>query len=227
MFNLFKTKKMFKKKGFALVMSLVVLMALTTMSIAMLGVMRGQSINSVRSHQNVTAIHAAEFSIESGRLWLQDQLTITGTNPLIVRNTLNTSVSGDCLALHGYTNTSNQVYYARRKINQNFATATHTDFTRYKFEYYVQRIGYHTTINKFNYMPQSTIAPDAATAGVFTEKRIFYRVIGCGYGPSSGDQIVPMQGYYSAGGDNPAPGSGQTSTNLNARELKTEGIFRP
>ena len=216
-----------KKKGFALVMTLVVLMALTTLSVAMMGVIRAQSVNSVRSHQNVTVVHVAEYGIEAGRLWLLDELTKTGSDPLIIRNTNYISVSGDCLAMHGYTDTSENVYYAYKKGVSDFASTTYTDFTRYKYEFYVQRIGYHTTINKYNYVPQSTIGTDTATAGTFTERRIFYRVISCGYGPDGSNQIAPMQGYYSAGGDQVAAAEGQVSTNLAARELKTEGFYKP
>ena len=206
-------------------MSLVVLMALTTMSVAMLGVIRSQSENSVRSHQNATAIHSAEFAIESGRLWLLDQLTLTGTDPLIIKNNLHTTVSGDCLALHGYiqeTDNSLQIYYSKKKINQNFS-AQNTDFMRYKYEFYVQRIGYHTTINGYNYVPQSTTQVDNVVAGIFTNRRIFYRVIGCGFGPNTGDQIVPLVGYYSSGGDEPAG----SAINLTSRELRTEGYSKP
>ena len=221
--NFFKSKKIFKRnKGFALVLSLVVLVAITTMSVAMMGLIMSQSKNSVRSHQNATAIHSAEFAIESGRLWLVDQLTLTGTDPLIIRNTLNTSVSGECLALHGYTDNTAQIYYSKKKNNQNFSSQD-TDFIRYKYEFYVQRIGYHTTINGYNYVPQSTTQTDVIAAGLFTNRRVFYRVIGCGFGPNTGNQIIPLVGYYSSGGDEPAG----SAVNLISRELRTEGYNKP
>lgn len=223
-----KLKKLTKRKrGFALVMTLVVLMALTTMSVAMMGVIRAQSVNSVRSHVNITVTHVAEYGIEAGKMWLLDELTKTGTDALIVRNSFNSSVSGDCLAMHGYTDTSENIYYAYKKNISDFASSVHTDFTRYKYEYYIQRIGYHTTINGYNYVPQSTVASDSIQAGTFTERRIFYKIISCGHGPDGSNQIATAQGYYSAGGDQVAAAEGQVSTNLAARELKTEGFYKP
>ena len=57
-----------KEKGFALVLTLLVLVALSTMSISMLGIIQTNSANSVRSHQVNTVAQAAEFGIDSGRL---------------------------------------------------------------------------------------------------------------------------------------------------------------
>ena len=108
----------------------------------------------------------------------------------------NRSISGDCLALHGYTNTSNNIHYAFRKINQNFAEiGTETDFGRYTYEYYVQRIGNHTTLNGFNFIPQSTEGADTLTPTTYNNRRIFYRVISCGYGPNE-NKIVPFNFFF-------------------------------
>ena len=43
------------------------------------------------------------------------------------------------------------------KVSQSFAEiGTEADFGRYTYEFYVQRIGNHTTLNGFNFIPQST-----------------------------------------------------------------------
>ena len=64
------------------------------------------------------------------------------------------------MALHGYTNSANNIHYAFRKINQSFAEiGSESDFGRYTYEFYVQRIGNHTTLNGYNYIPQETEGP--------------------------------------------------------------------
>ena len=74
-------------------------------------------------------------------------MSASGTDAITITNTENSSITGDCLALHGYTNTANNVHYAFRQTNQNFAAiAVESDFGRYSYEFYVQRIGFHTTL---------------------------------------------------------------------------------
>ena len=136
------------KKGFVLALTLLVLLAISSFSVAMMGVIQQNSKGSVRSHQVNTVNQAAEFGLDSGRLWLVDQMSKSGTAAITITNATNISISGDCLALHGYTNTSNNVHYAFRKVSQSFAEiGTEADFGRYTYEFYVQRIGNHTTLN--------------------------------------------------------------------------------
>ena len=208
-----------KEKGFALVLALLVLVALSTMSIAMLGIIQTNSANSVRSHQVNTVAQTAEFGIDSGRLWLVDQLSKSGNSAIVITNSEKVQISGECLALHGYTDTTERIYYSYRKINQNFASmGTETDFGRYTYELYVQRIGNHSTINGYNFIPQPTQGSDSLSVNSYNDRRIFYRVISCGYGPN-GEKIVPLQGYFSAGGDG--------ATGNVARSLNNEGFYRP
>ena len=69
-------KKLNYNKGFAMVMALVLLVALGSMSVAMLGLIQKNSKTTVSSSQNTTVVHAAEFAVEAGRLWLVDDCRI-------------------------------------------------------------------------------------------------------------------------------------------------------
>jgi|TARA_B100000530_G_C15927951_1_gene475715 Tfp pilus assembly protein PilX len=208
-----------KKKGFVLALTLFVILAISSFSVAMMGIIQKNSQNSIRSHQINTVNQAAEFGLESGRLWLTDQMSRSGTTAITVTNSNNVSITGDCLALHGYTNSANNIHYAFRKINQSFAEiGSESDFGRYTYEFYVQRIGNHTTLNGYNYIPQETEGPDTLSPTVYNSRRIFYRVISCGYGPNL-NKIVPLQLYLSAGGDG--------ATGNVARAINIEGYYRP
>ena len=207
------------KRGFVLALTMLVLLAISSFSVAMLAITQLNSASSVKSHQINTVQQAAEYGLESGRLWLVDQLSASGTDAITITNTENSSITGDCLALHGYTNTANNVHYAFRQTNQNFAAiAVESDFGRYGYEFYVQRIGFHTTLNGYNFIPQDTEGPDTLTPNQYNNRRIFYRVISCGYGPDD-SQIVPLQLFLSSGGDG--------STGNIARALNIEGYYRP
>lgn len=216
-------KKFNNHKGFAMVMALVLLVALSSMSVAMLGLIQKNSKTTVSSGENTTVIHAAEFGVEAGRLWLVDQLSLSGTDPITITNDDNEQISGTCLGLHGYTDTSEFVYFANKAANIRFGEETDTNFGRYNYTYYVQRIGHHSTLNGYNFIPQTTKGADGLVAGSKNSRRIFYRVIGCGFGPNP-NYIVPLQGYFSAGGDDP---SNTVNANLDARSLKSEGYYKP
>lgn len=208
-----------KEKGFALLLTFFVLIALSTMSIAMLGIIQTSSVNVARSHQVNSVIQAAEYGIDTGRLWLIDQLTKTGLNAIVLTNSRNSRVSGDCLALHGYTNTALFVHYAYQQNKQVLVNpGSDGNFGRYDYEFYVQRIGNHSTLNGYNFIRQTTQGADTLTTNSSNKRRIFYRVISCGYGPND-EKIVPLQGYFSSGGDG-------TAGNI-PRSLKNEGFYRP
>ena len=64
-----------KKKGFVLALTLFVILAISSFSVAMMGIIQKNSQNSIRSHQINTVNQAAEFGLESGRLWLTDQMS--------------------------------------------------------------------------------------------------------------------------------------------------------
>jgi len=208
------------EKGFVLALTMVVLLSLATFSIAMMGILQKNSDNRVRANQVNTVSQAAEFGVESGRLWLVDQLTRAGTDAIVITNTESTPVTGDCLGVHGYTNTSNFIHYSYRQTNQTFASGTGetSNFGRYGYEFYVQRIGNHTTLNGWNYIPQDTQGEETITPNTYNNRRIFYRVLSCGFGPGN-EKIVPLQGFFSAGGDG--------ATGNVARSLNVEGFYRP
>ena len=208
-----------KEKGFALLLTFFVLIALSTMSIAMLGIIQTSSVNVARSHQVNSVIQAAEYGIDTGRLWLVDQLTKTGLNAIVITNSRNSRVDGECLALHGYTNTVLYVHYAYQQNKQVLVNpGSDGNFGRYDYEFYVQRIGNHSTLNGYNFIRQTTQGADTLTTNSSNKRRIFYRVISCGYGPNE-EKIVPLQAYFSSGGDG-------TAGNI-PRSLKEEGFYRP
>ena len=208
-----------KEKGFALLLTFFVLIALSTMSIAMLAIIQTSSVNVARSHQVNSVIQAAEYGIDTGRLWLVDQLTKTGLNAIVITNSRNSRVDGECLALHGYTNTVLYVHYAYQQNKQVLVNpGSDGNFGRYDYEFYVQRIGNHSTLNGYNFIRQTTQGADTLTTNSSNKRRIFYRVISCGYGPND-EKIVPLQGYFSSGGDG-------TVGNV-PRSLKNEGFYRP
>ena len=211
--------KLKKRKGFVLALTIMVLLAISSFSIAMMALTQKNSKNAVGSHQLNTIVQAAEFGLESGRLWLVDQMSRGGSDAIVIANSENASITGDCLALHGYTNASNNVHYAYRRLGQAFAEiGSESDFGRYTYDYYVQRIGNHTTLNGYNFIPQTTEGPDSLTTNTYNNRRIFYRVVSCGYGPE-GSKIIPMQLFLSTGGDG--------STGNVARAVNIEGYYRP
>ena len=59
-----------KDKGVALLLTLFVLNALSTMSVAMLSIIQTSANNSVRIHQSIATQQAAEFGIEDVKLEL-------------------------------------------------------------------------------------------------------------------------------------------------------------
>ena len=84
------------KRGFVLALTMLVLLAISSFSVAMLAITQLNSANSVKSHQVHTVQQAAEYGLESGRLWLVDQLSASGTDAITITNTENSSITGDC-----------------------------------------------------------------------------------------------------------------------------------
>ena len=214
-------KKTIPKKGFALILALLVLLSLSVMTIALMDMTQKNSRTTVASSQNITINHAAEAAVEAGRLWLVDQLTISGTDAIIITNTLNETIAGKCLGLHGYTDGTLNVWYAKKSSNVNFAPSSESNFGRFTYTYYVQRIGYQTTVNGYNFIKQPTTSSDSLLSFQKNNRNIFYRVLGCGFGPQQ-NFVSTLQGFFSAGKDTGLPGS-----NKDARNVLTEGYFKP
>ena len=124
-----------KKNGFVLPLTLVVLLALTSFSVAMLQVIQSGALKAVKSHQVNTISQAAEFGLESGRLWLVDQISKGGTSPIVIANTRKLSISGDCLGLHGYTDTTQKIWYSYSQVNQDLTTSSDADYSRYTYDF--------------------------------------------------------------------------------------------
>jgi Tfp pilus assembly protein PilX len=210
-----------KEKGFILALTMMVLLALSSFSIAMLAVVQTSSDNRVRAHQSTLINQAAEFGLESGRLWLVDQMSSQGTSAIVISNTQNTlqnSNNRECLKMHGYSGGTQRVYFAFSDINQEFANVGQdARLSQYSYDMYVQKIGNHTTSNGWNYIPTPTEGPSDLSVATFSNRRLFYRVIACGYGPNR-QKIVPLQLYLSVGGDG--------ATGNVARSVNIEGYYR-
>ena len=205
-------------KGFVLPFVLVVLLALTSFSVAMLEVIKSGALKTVKSHQVNTVSQAAEFGLEAGRLWLVDQMSKSGTSPIVITNNKKTDITGDCLGLHGYTDTTQKIWYGFRKQNQDLTLITDADYGRYSYEFYIQRVGHQSTLDGYNYIPQTTQGSDSLTVNTTNDRRIFYRVLSCGYGPND-EKIIPLQLFLSTGGDG--------STGNIARSVNIEGYYKP
>jgi len=95
-----------KEKGIALLLTIVVLIALSTMSIALLSIIQTSAKNTARSHRSMVANQAAEYGIEAARIDLiQDLIQTTEVliNDKFLRRSDLSTFTTNCLALHGYT----------------------------------------------------------------------------------------------------------------------------
>ena len=72
-----------KEKGIALLLTIVVLIALSTMSIALLSIIQTSAKNTARSHRSMVANQAAEYGIEAARVDLIEDLVKTKRMPYI------------------------------------------------------------------------------------------------------------------------------------------------
>ena len=233
-----------KEKGIALLLTLMILIALSTMSIAMLSIIQTSAINTARSHLSVITYQAAEAGIEEARIDLMEEIIqkkkdTTLTNNLFLNRTdakLDNidpldQKSKSCLALHGYVEPNEgdytSIYYALASNNiqkwdttdkgtpqepfENagyavydqapLAFSTDPSFKDYTFVYFVQRVPVDATLEGYNFITQGTYSPDSLDSqGILDNQRLFYRIISCGFSPGY-DHIVPLQAYYSTGGD--------------------------
>ena len=81
--------KLKRNKGFVLGLTLIVILAISSFSVAMMGIIEINSKNAIRSHQVNTVQQAAEYGLESGRMWLIDQLSKSGTAAITITNSSN------------------------------------------------------------------------------------------------------------------------------------------
>jgi hypothetical protein len=114
-----------KEKGIALLLTLMIIIALSTMSIAMLSIIQTSAINTARSHLSVITYQAAEAGIEEARIDLMEEIIqikdTTLTNNLFLNRTDLNQRSKSCLALHGYVELNvgdyTSIYYALASNN--------------------------------------------------------------------------------------------------------------
>ena len=197
-----------KDKGVALLLTLFVLIALSTMSIAMLSIIVTSAKNSARAHQSIATQKAAEFGIEDGRFELVERFVsneeIITNAEVLNRETLDT-LTKSCLALHGYTTSETEpdftdIHYSLASsdllkyiddpldpesqiLNPAYQTYTGPkDFVnndpefgsgKYKYIYFLQRVGRATTFDGFNFVEQSTYEEDIIDEHLPFERRIF------------------------------------------------------
>ena len=127
-----------KEKGFVLVFVIAVVSALSIMTGAMFfyydNDLKSVSRNSVMQQVNL----AAETGLQEGQKWIADQLNSNSFSLVDIQNTLSVDNSDNkCLNRHGYTNSSEDVYYAK-KILANLGTDD-KKFEDMSYEVYVQR----------------------------------------------------------------------------------------
>ena len=104
-----------KQKGFALVFVIAVVAALSLMTGSMFFYydtdLKSVSRNSVMQQVNL----AAETGLQEGQRWITEQLNSNSFTLVDIQNEFNIADSDNqCLNRHGYTNTSEDVYYAQR-----------------------------------------------------------------------------------------------------------------
>ena len=61
--------KLKKEKGFVLALTVLILLALATFSVAMMGILQNNSKNRGAAHKANLVKQAAEYGLERGRLW--------------------------------------------------------------------------------------------------------------------------------------------------------------
>ena len=127
-----------KQKGFVLVFVIAVVSALSIMTGAMFFYydtdLKSVSRNSVMQQVNL----AAETGLQEGQKWITDQLNSNSFTLVDIQNSLRVEDSDNkCLNRHGYTDSNEDVYYAK-KISANLGSDD-AKFENMSYEVYVQR----------------------------------------------------------------------------------------
>ena len=127
-----------KEKGFVLVFVIAVVSALSIMTGAMFfyydSDLKSVSRNSVMQQVSL----AAETGLQEGQKWITDQLNSNSFALVDIQNTLHVDDSDNkCLNRHGFTNSNEDVYYAKR-IVANLGSDD-PKFENMSYEVYVQR----------------------------------------------------------------------------------------
>ena len=127
-----------KKNGFALVFVIAVVSALSIMTGAMFfyydNDLKSTSRNSVMQQVHL----AAETGLQEGQKWITDQLNSNSFSLVNIQNNLHIDDSGNkCLNRHGFTDSSLDVYYAK-KLTGDLGTGD-KKFEDMSYEVFVQR----------------------------------------------------------------------------------------
>ncbi|MDC0351544.1 hypothetical protein OAM58_01100 [Candidatus Pelagibacter sp.] len=155
-----------KQKGFVLVFVIAVVSALSIMTGAMFfyydNDLKSVSRNSVMQQVNL----AAETGLQEGQKWISDQLNSNSFSLVDIQNTLSVEDSDNkCLNRHGFTNSSEDVYYAKR-IFANLGTDD-KKFEDMSYEVYVQR---HADIVRSIYFSAEGSSGDSDRDTTYTDR---------------------------------------------------------
>ena len=155
-----------KEKGFVLVFVIAVVSALSIMTGAMFfyydNDLKSVSRNSVMQQVNL----AAETGLQEGQKWISDQLNSNSFSLVDIQNTLSVEDSDNkCLNRHGFTNSSEDVYYAK-KILANLGTDD-KKFEDMSYEVYVQR---HADIVRSIYFSAEGSSGDTDRDTTYTDR---------------------------------------------------------
>ena len=127
-----------KQKGFALVFVIAVIAALSVMTTSMFfyydSDLKSVSRNSVMQQ----VLLASETGLQEGQKWINDQLNADTFGLADIQNNFHIDASNNtCLNRHGYNETSEDIYFARR-LTDNIGDDD-PKFENIEYEVFVQR----------------------------------------------------------------------------------------
>ena len=127
-----------KEKGFVLVFVIAVVSALSIMTGAMF-FYYDTDLKSVSRNSVMQQVHlAAETGLQEGQKWITDQLNSNSFSLVDIQNNLHVDDSDNkCLNRHGFTNSNQDVYYAK-KIAANLGSDD-KKFEDMSYEVFIQR----------------------------------------------------------------------------------------
>jgi phage terminase large subunit-like protein len=126
------------EKGFVLVFVIAIVAALSVMTTS-INYYYDSDLKSVSRNSVMQQVMlAAETGLQEGQNWVTNRLNSNSFALVDIQNDLKTVDSDNkCLNRHGYTNTAEDVYYARRIVGT--LGSDDRKFENMSFEVYVQR----------------------------------------------------------------------------------------
>ena len=154
------------QRGFVLVFVIAVVSALSIMTGAMFfyydNDLKSVSRNSVMQQVNL----AAETGLQEGQKWITDQLNSNSFTLVDIQNTLHVDDSDNkCLNRHGFTNSSEDVYYAK-KISANLGVDD-PKFEDMSYEVFVQR---HADVVRSIYFSEQGDTNNNGRDAIYTDR---------------------------------------------------------